>query len=96
MQFSGRQGARGNRRNDASTYHLSLGLDYPQPSDIAAAKAGGHDPGGGIVLHGQPNALPGGVTLRRSWTAGCIALSDAEIEELWRAAALDIPVEIRP
>ncbi len=85
-----------NRRNDASAFHLSLGLDYPQQSDIVTAKAAGHDPGGDIFLHGQPNALPGGVTLHRDWTAGCIALSDAEIEELWRAAALGTPVEIRP
>ena len=85
-----------NRRNDASAFHLSLGLDYPQPADIATARAGGYDPGGDIFLHGQPNALPSGVTLWRDWTAGCIALSDAEIEELWRAAALGTQVEIRP
>ena len=85
-----------NRRNDASAYHLSLGLDYPQPAALAAARAGGYDPGGDIFRHGQPNALPNGATLHRDWTAGCIALSDAEIEELWRAAALGTPVEIRP
>ena len=85
-----------NRRNDASAYHLSLGLDYPQPADILAAKAGGYDPGGDIFLHGQPNALPGGLTLPYDWTAGCIALSDTEIEEIWRAAAIGTPVEIRP
>lgn len=84
------------RRNDASAYHLSLGLDYPQPADIAAAQAGGYDPGGDIFLHCQPNALPDNVTLRRDWTAGCIALSNAEIEERWRAAALGTEVEIRP
>ncbi len=46
------------RRNKASRYHLSLGLDYPQPDDIARAAEAGHSPGGDIMIHGQPNALP--------------------------------------
>ena len=46
-----------NRRNDASAYHLSLGLDYPRPEDIARATADGVKPGGDIFIHGQPNGL---------------------------------------
>lgn len=84
------------RRNPKSAFHLSLGLDYPQPEDLARAKAGGYSPGGDIFIHGQPNHLKGQPTLRRDWTAGCIAVSDAEIEELWAAAANGTTVEIRP
>ena len=85
-----------NRRNAASAYHLSLGLDYPQPDDITRARAGGYDPGGDIFIHGQPNSRKGQATLRQDWTAGCIAISDAEIEELWTATADGTTVEIRP
>lgn len=85
-----------NRRNAQSAYHLSLGLDYPQPEDLARARAGGYSPGGDIFIHGQPNQLQGKPTLRRDWTAGCIAVTDAEIEELWAAAANGTTVEIRP
>ncbi len=84
------------RRNAQSRFHLSLGIDYPQRDDLIRASAGGYDPGGDIFIHGQPNALAGKGTLRRDWTAGCIAVSDAEIEELWRITPVGTPVEIRP
>lgn len=84
------------RRNDGSRFHLSLGLDYPQPEDVARAKAGGYDPGGDIMIHGQPNALYGQATLTRDWTAGCIALADRDIEELWRITRKGTRVDIRP
>lgn len=84
------------RRNANSAYHLSLGLDYPRPEDRARAAREGVNPGGDIFLHGQPNLLPDSVTLRHDWTAGCVALSDAEIEELFAATPLGTVVEIRP
>lgn len=85
-----------NRRNAASAYHLSLGLDYPQPADIARARAGGYDPGGDIMIHGQPNALPETVKVPGDWTAGCIALTNAEMREIWAVAPTGTPVEVRP
>ena len=85
-----------NRRNDRSAYHLSLGLDYPQPEDRARAKAGGFDPGGDIMIHGQPNAVPDDMVLKGDWTAGCIAVSNAEMREIWAATDSDTLVEVRP
>lgn len=82
------------RRNSGSAYHLSLGLDYPQADDIA--RAGGYDPGGDIMIHGQPNALAAGLKLRGDWTAGCVALTNAQIDELFAATPIGTPVEIRP
>lgn len=84
------------RRNAASAYHLSLGIDYPRPQDRARAAAGGYSPGGDIFFHGQPNGRKGQPTLRQDWTAGCIALTDAEIAELWDATPIGTGVEIRP
>lgn len=84
------------RRNDRSAYHLSLGLDYPQPSHRARARAAGDDPGGDIMIHGQPNELPDGTILAGDWTAGCIAVADAQIEELFAHTAIGTEVEIRP
>ena len=84
------------RRNAGSAYHLSLGLDYPQPEDRAQAAARGVSPGGDIFLHGQPNQLPDGMTLGHDWTAGCIALADAEMAELFAATPIGVLVEIRP
>ena len=84
------------RRNPESAYHLSLGIDYPQPDDVARAREGGYSPGGDIFIHGQPNGVGSLVTLPYDWTAGCIAVSDAEIEELWRVTPTGTEVEIRP
>lgn len=84
------------RKNAGSAYHLSLGLDYPRAADRARATAGGYDPGGDIMIHGQPNQMPAGTVITRDWTAGCIAVSDAEMEELFAATAVGTPVEVRP
>lgn len=85
-----------NRRNANSSYHLSLGLDYPQAEDILRANAAGVDPGGDIFIHGQPNTIGGVLVLPGDWTAGCIAISDAEMEALWQLVELGTVVEIRP
>ena len=84
------------RRNEKSAYHLSLGLDYPQPPDRARARAGGYSPGGDIMIHGQPNMLPDETLLRGDWTAGCIAVSNAEIREIWTMTPIGTLVEVRP
>ena len=84
------------RRNDRSAFHLSLGLDYPRPEDRARAAAGGYSPGGDIFIHGQPNALAEGFRLRGDWTAGCIAVTNAEMREIWAVTPIGTVVEIRP
>lgn len=84
------------RRNDRSAFHLSLGLDYPRPEDRARAAAGGYSPGGDIFIHGQPNALSERFKLRGDWTAGCIAVTNAEMREIWAVTPIGTKVEIRP
>lgn len=84
------------RRNAQSAFHLSLGLDYPQRSHRLRAAEAGADPGGDIFIHGQPNALPEGLKLRGDWTAGCIAVTNAEMREIWEVTPLGTKVEIRP
>lgn len=84
------------RLNRNSAFHLSLGLDYPQPHHRAAARRGGYDPGGDIMIHGQPNQVPEGYRVKGDWTAGCIAVTNAEIEEIFAHARIGTPVEIRP
>ncbi len=85
-----------NHRNGESRFHLSLGLDYPQADDLQRARAGGYDPGGDIMIHGQPNSWAGKPAIAYDWTAGCVGLADRDIEELWRATSIGTKVEIRP
>jgi len=77
-----------NHFNPASTYHLSLGLDYPNAADRRAA---GPRPGGAIYVHGD------------CVTIGCIPITDDGIEEVYVAAVLArsggqaaIPVHVFP
>jgi len=82
-------------RNPNSSYHLSLHISYPNSEDRAFAARFGRSPGGAIFIHGQPNGLSSG-RMRGDWTDGCIALSNAEIRELWQIVPNGTPIKIRP
>jgi murein L,D-transpeptidase YafK len=82
-------------RNPQSRYHLSLRISYPNAADRAHAARYGRSPGGDIFIHGQPNQLPMG-RMPGDWTDGCIALSNAEIEELWQLVPDGTVIDIRP
>jgi murein L,D-transpeptidase YafK len=85
-------------RNPASAYHLALKISYPNAADIERAQTAGEDPGGDIMIHGLPNQAPESEKRARAadWTAGCIAVTDEEIEEIWRLVPDGTPIEIRP
>ena len=82
------------RRNPNSEFHLSLGISYPNAEDIAAARALGMNPGGDIFIHGQPNK---GTRRKQNgdWTAGCIAVRNREIEQIYAMVRLGTPITIR-
>lgn len=79
-------------RNPNSAYHLSLGISYPNQADIEFAKAAGKKPGGDIFIHGGPREKTRG----RDWTAGCIAVSDRQIEEIYAMVRPGTPIHIFP
>ncbi|MBL8252184.1 MAG: L,D-transpeptidase family protein [Candidatus Competibacter sp.] len=85
-------------RNPRSAYHLSLRINYPNEDDRIQAASRGVSPGGDIMIHGLPNGFGWVGRLHRwvDWTAGCIAVTDSEIEEIWRAVSDGTPVEIKP
>ena len=85
-------------RNAASKYHRALHVSYPNAADRARARRMRVDPGGDIMIHGLPNGWGrlGRIHLARDWTAGCIAVTDDEIEEIWRLVPNGTVVEIRP
>ena len=80
--------------NPSSAYRLSLHISYPDAADRAYARAQGRSPGGLIFIHGQPNGY--GTRVEGDWTDGCIALADAEIEELWSLVGDGTDIEIVP
>jgi murein L,D-transpeptidase YafK len=85
-------------RNPTSDYHLALHISYPSADDNARAAERGVNAGFDIMIHGLPNGRGwmGAFHLQKDWTAGCIAVTDEEIEELWRVTPDGTTIEIRP
>lgn len=81
-------------RNARSRFFRALKLSYPSQADRARAAANGVDPGGDIMIHGQPNGAAGVVA--GDWTDGCIAVSNPAMQEIWAAVPVGTPVEILP
>jgi murein L,D-transpeptidase YafK len=87
-------------RKPDSSYHLALHISYPSDQDRARADAYGVQPGGAIMIHGFPNDTDTTMATRIhryvDWTEGCIAMTNAEIEELWRLVPEGTAIEIVP
>ena len=81
-----------------SDYHLALHVSFPEQRDVDRAAAQGLSAGSDIMIHGLPNGRGwiGRFHRRSDWTAGCIAATDFEIEEIYRAVPDGTPIEIRP
>lgn len=85
-------------RINESDFHKALHISYPNGYDKFKARQIGADPGGNIMLHGLKNndrniAYYHGYF---DWTKGCIAVTNAEIEEIWKIVPNGTSIEIRP
>ena len=85
-------------RNAQSSFHLALHISYPSDNDNTRAAERGVSAGFDIMIHGIRNGLGwmGAWHRWKDWTVGCIALTDEEIEELWRVTPDGTTIEIRP
>jgi len=85
-------------KHPRSRFHLALRISYPSAADRESARGRGVPPGGDIMIHGLPNGLGwlGGLHLSRDWTDGCIAVTNAQIEEIWALVDIGTTVEIKP
>jgi murein L,D-transpeptidase YafK len=84
-------------RNPKSDYHLALHISYPSAEDITRAAQRGVNAGFDIMIHGLPNGQDriGAAHRQKDWTAGCIAVTDEEIDELYRVTPDGTTIEIR-
>lgn len=81
------------RRNPQSRYYLSLGVSYPNRQDRAYARSKGRSPGGDIFIHGNPNGRVGRPV--GDWTRGCIAVSNSDMDILWKSIPVGTPIDIK-
>lgn len=85
------------RRNPRSDFFLSIQVSYPNDRDIRNAKSNGWEPGGAIMIHGLPNRLKRDPDYyERDWTDGCIAVSNADMVEIWLLTHNNTPIDILP
>lgn len=82
------------RFNPRSRYHLSVGVSYPNEHDRAYAAAFMREPGGDIFIHGRGPEGNKFAPKNRDWTAGCIAVTDEEIEEVFAMLQPGVPIMI--
>ena len=85
-------------RNPNSDYFLSIHVSYPSTADRREASQDGLNPGGAIMIHGQPNLPSRSETYYRTqdWTNGCIAVSNSDMIDIWLMTGDNTPIEIRP
>ena len=85
-------------REARSDFYRALRLSYPNSADRERARRIGVNPGGGIMIHAVPRGFeptaPGVPMI--DWTDGCIAVTNADMDEIWARVADGTPVEIRP
>ncbi len=81
-----------NYKNPNSEFHLSLMVSYPNAEDRAFAASQGKPPGGDIFIHGGPNKK----VYQRDWTAGCIAVTDRQMEIIYSMVETGTPIHILP
>jgi len=85
-------------KNAHSQFYMALHLSYPSAEDRARARILGVSPGGDVEIHGLGKKY-GWVGARHrltDWTDGCIAVTNEEIEDIFRIVLVGTPVEIKP
>ncbi len=80
-------------KNPRSRFHLSLGVSYPDEDDVEVARALGVSPGGDIMIHGHSYFRGKN---KDDWTAGCIAVRNREMEDIYAMVQPGTPILIIP
>jgi murein L,D-transpeptidase YafK len=85
-------------RNPHSEFFLSIHVSYPNVDDARQARSKGLQPGGAIMIHGQPNEPTRSEAYYRTqdWTNGCIAVSNSDMIDIWLMTPDNTPIEIKP
>ncbi|HTU67748.1 MAG TPA: L,D-transpeptidase family protein [Steroidobacteraceae bacterium] len=86
------------RRNTRSDFFLSIQVSYPNEQDTKNARRNGWQPGGSIMIHGLPNdpRHAPDYYATQDWTDGCIAVTNADMVEIWMMTSDNVPIEIQP
>jgi murein L,D-transpeptidase YafK len=86
------------RRNAKSRFYKSIHVSYPNEQDRQRAAQRGVSAGGDIMIHGLPNGFGwlGAAHRTLDWTDGCVAVANAEMDEIWELVPDGTVIEIQP
>ncbi len=79
-----------------SAFHKAIHISYPNERDLENARKKNLEPGGRIMIHGQPNGNGrlAHITQQYDWTNGCIAVTDEDMDEIWNLIEENTPIII--
>ncbi len=85
-------------KNAHSKFYKSIHISYPNKLDILRARKLHLSPGGNIMIHGQKNGWGWASFFMQhfNWTNGCIALSNSDMDKIWKAIRIGTPIDIKP
>jgi murein L,D-transpeptidase YafK len=85
-------------KNPNSVCYKNLGISYPNSKDRIRAETLNESPGGDIKIHGIFNKSfnIGKFHRWKDWTAGCIAVTNYEMDELYEAVVIGAEIIIVP
>lgn len=86
------------RKHEKSSFYKAIHISYPNQFDRERAANLGLNPGGSIMIHGQPNVKTWTEDIAQTfnWTSGCIAVTDSQMDEIWAAVDAGTPIKIQP
>jgi murein L,D-transpeptidase YafK len=81
-------------RNDKSNYYKNLHISYPNAVDRKRCKAKGFATGGDIKIHGIANRYIRNMKYDATW--GCIGVTNANMDELYKWVEHNCEIKIMP
>lgn len=83
-------------KKEDSSFYRSMHISYPNQTDLEEAKKKGVSAGGFIMVHGQRNKFGwlSNFTQNFNWTNGCIALTNAEMDEFMTLVKIGTKIQI--
>ena len=79
--------------------YKGLYISYPNAADKAYAKLRDKDPGGCVMIHGLKNnttASKNNTHPKPNWTAGCVAVTNTEMDEIYELVKDGTKIIIKP
>lgn len=79
-----------------SAFYKAIHISYPNDEDIENARRKNVEPGGKIMIHGQANGNGklANITQQYDWTSGCIAVTNEDMDEIWKLVEENTPITI--